>query len=179
MGAKLSRLERKIIEQARLVSPFCTGGRCKHISLLVRRSTIKSIGVNTFQTDPLSARFGYRYANKHSELVSIKNYNYRRNATPIHHCTMYNIRFRANGNVSFSFPCSHCLELLDAFEITRVMYTGDDGFFHSWNEPIQESWYSVMKQGKIEANKPLVLPVPRGVRRLAMPTDFHSVQRGS
>jgi hypothetical protein len=50
------------------------------------------------------------------------------------------------------------VELIETFGIKKVLYTGDDGIFHSWNDPIPFSAYEIMKNGKINAGKPLNIP---------------------
>lgn len=127
----LSRLERKIVDQARLMIPFCSAGRFRHVSFLVCRNKILSIGINSFKTNPLSAKFNFRQSSRHSELHAILNY--RTVSMPIRFTTLFNVRIRLDGELGIAKPCNRCSDLIRAFDIKRVIYTTDQGDFQEWD----------------------------------------------
>lgn len=123
-----SRLESKLIHQARMLAPYSDGVH-KHVSFLVHRNRIVSIGINNYKhVHPKGLKYGY--ISTHSELAAIvhfpKQYDIKR-------CRMYNVRIRKSGDIGLSAPCCKCAHLIAVFNIRDTFYTGDDGLFHEWN----------------------------------------------
>jgi deoxycytidylate deaminase len=123
----MTRLEKKIIEESYLWVPYCSGP-CRHVSFIVKRNKIISVGINSYKrTHPLANKFAHLWNKVHSELASIVNFP--RKNIDIATCDMYNVRVRTNGEVALSAPCKQCVKLIHAFNIRRVYYTNAVGSF--------------------------------------------------
>lgn len=119
----MNKLENKIIESARLIVPNLSG-RCRHVSYLLIRNKIVSIGTNSYiKTSPLSHKFGARDGFIHSELSAIVNAS---RSIDLSKTTMYNVRIGLKGDIKLSCPCSSCRKVLSAFNIRRCYFTTDD-----------------------------------------------------
>jgi deoxycytidylate deaminase len=109
-----------------MLVPYCHG-RCRHVSFLVCRNKIESIGLNSYiKTSTKAAKYGHLGANIHSELAALVN---ARRQLDISRMTLYNVRIKTNGVVSLSAPCSCCTKLILAYNIRRVYYSTNDGTF--------------------------------------------------
>lgn len=112
-----------------MLVPYCHG-RCRHVSFLVCRNKIQSIGLNSYiKTHTKAAQFGHFGANIHSELGAIVN---APKNLDINRMTLYNIRIKTNGIVSLAAPCSCCTKLILAYNIRRVYYTNNSGDFEKF-----------------------------------------------
>lgn len=122
----LTKLEKKLLENTRILAPSLAG-RCKHTSFIVIRNKIISIGVNSyFKTSPLSMKFGAREGFIHSELSAITNCP---RSIDLSRTTIYNVRIKLDGSISLSAPCQSCQKVLNAFNIRRCYFTNDKGEF--------------------------------------------------
>ena len=43
----------------------------KHVSFIVRKGVVESVGGNQYKTQPLAKKYGYRYDEVHSELDAL------------------------------------------------------------------------------------------------------------
>lgn len=119
--------EQKFVDFARKYVTKCDG-KCQHISLLVIRNKILSVGQNSYRkTHPLSYYHGYKYCRTHSELLAIAKFPFRNN--DINKATLINIRFaRANSGLLLSKPCLSCQNLIAAFSIRQTIFSTPTGF---------------------------------------------------
>lgn len=75
----------------------------KHVSIIVSKGEILSIGTNEFKTHPAAKKIGYRYDEMHSELSALIRCSERKN---LH---LYNFRFNRFGEMRLARPCCLCL----------------------------------------------------------------------
>ena len=76
----------------------------KHVSLIVRKNEIVSVGTNNFRTHPLAKKYGYRFDEVHSELDALLRYR-----GPKDNLVLINYRFNRFGDMRMSKPCCNCL----------------------------------------------------------------------
>ena len=92
----------------------------KHVSLIVRKNEIVSVGTNHFRTHPLAKKYGYRFDEVHSELDALLRYK-----GPKDNLVLLNYRFNRFGDMRMSKPCCFCLPWCSAVF---------DEMWHSTNE---------------------------------------------
>ena len=95
----------------------------KHVSLIVRKNEIVSVGTNKFRTHPMAKKFGYRFEEVHSELDALLRYR-----GPKDNLTLVNFRYNRFGDMRISKPCSKCLPWCVSLF---------DNIWHSTNEGMQ------------------------------------------
>tara|TARA_R100001082_G_scaffold81061_1_gene48051 strand:+ start:3698 stop:4084 length:387 start_codon:yes stop_codon:yes gene_type:complete len=95
----------------------------KHVSLIVRKNEIVSVGTNNFRTHPMAKKFGYRFEEVHSELDALLRYR-----GPKDNLTLVNFRYNRFGDMRISKPCSKCLPWCVSLF---------DNIWHSTNEGMQ------------------------------------------
>jgi hypothetical protein len=76
----------------------------KHVSIIVRKNEIVSIGTNNFRTHPLAKKYGYWFDEVHSELDALLRYK-----GPKNNLTLLNFRYNRFGDMRMSKPCCRCL----------------------------------------------------------------------
>jgi len=95
----------------------------KHVSIIVRKNELVSVGTNMVRTHPQAKKLGYRFSELHSELDALLRYK-----GPKDGLKLFNFRFNRFGDMRKSKPCSLCLPwCLGLFE--DIWYTTDDGIF--------------------------------------------------
>lgn len=133
----LSRFKR-LIEVARALSDGNRNDlRNHHVTFMLKKSRIVSIGINHPKTNTKNLKYAYfNRQNKHigtecgthSELAAIINYG-KKDCTDI---TFVNIRIDRNGKVNNSLPCSGCSSLLKQVGFKKVYHTNSQGNFLEW-----------------------------------------------
>lgn len=119
-------LERRLIEIAFETIQNCSNGKSKHVSFLVKRNKINSVGWNNeFASHPLSQKYNYYGARIHSELHSIIRYR----GKSIEDNVVFNIRINRQNEVVSSMPCQRCQYLMRCYGIKNCCYTNKDGCF--------------------------------------------------
>ena len=93
----------------------------KHVSLVVRKGIVESVGTNQFKTHPLAKKYGYRYDEVHSELDALLKYKGSKDGL-----TLVNFRFNSDGEMRMSKPCCLCLPWCTAV-FNDIFYTTNDG----------------------------------------------------
>ncbi len=96
----------------------------KHVSLVVRKGIVESVGTNQFKTHPLAKKYGYRYDEVHSELDALLKYKGSKDGL-----TLVNFRFNSDGEMRMSKPCCLCLPWCSAV-FNDIFYTTNDGIVH-------------------------------------------------
>jgi deoxycytidylate deaminase len=124
---RLVELGRQIIPQDK------TRGRARHVSFIVRKKKIFSIGLNnSYKSHPLSATYGHRFNSIHAELAAILNF-----PRPIYFLsqfTVVNIRYLRNGKIGCSKPCCSCEKMLNDFNVKRVVYLNKFGKWKTYEQ---------------------------------------------
>ena len=93
----------------------------KHVSLIVRKNEIVSVGTNHFRTHPLAKKYGYRFDEVHSELDALLRYK-----GPKDNLVLVNYRFNRFGDMRMSKPCCMCLPWCSAV-FDEMWYSTNDG----------------------------------------------------
>jgi hypothetical protein len=113
-----SKTMTKVIETALPVSLEIPRPK-KHVSIIVRKNEIVSIGTNNFRTHPMAKRYGYRFDEVHSELDALLRYKGSKD-----NLTLCNFRFNRFGEMRKSKPCRFCLPWSIAL-FDKIYYTTD------------------------------------------------------
>ena len=93
----------------------------KHVSIIVRKNEIVSMGTNTFRTHPKAKELGYRFDEVHSELDALLRYK-----GPKDGLKLFNFRFNRFGDMRMSKPCRKCLPWCEAL-FDGIWFTTNDG----------------------------------------------------
>jgi hypothetical protein len=110
-----------------------------HVSFIVSKGKILSIGLNNTRTHPtnlLNKKIGRDGNNISaskgicSEFSALKKVKNTMNI-PFHKTTMVNIRIKRNKQFGLSKPCQSCQSLLKFFGLADVIWTDDSGSFVS------------------------------------------------
>jgi len=99
----------------------------KHLSYLLLRSTVISIGWSQLKTHPVALKHNFKWGCLHSELDCLRK-------SPIlfsslNRCTLVNIRVNSLGEVCNSRPCKLCVPLVESAQLKAVYFTNSDGSF--------------------------------------------------
>jgi hypothetical protein len=95
----------------------------KHVSFVLYKNRVVSVGRNVFKTHPLAKEYGYQFNEMHSELDAFRKipYNFRSKKL-----TLVNVRYNKFGKLRMSKPCEHCAPWCrEVFH--EIYYTTDDG----------------------------------------------------
>jgi hypothetical protein len=124
-SGKLDRLVRIAMSVAQDIE--CSN---RHVSFILDRNDVISIGTNSNRTHPLSAKYGYPLLGIHSELSAIirapKNIEFKK-------CRLINIRLSSDSwryNLPIfrmSKPCKYCESWCRGM-FKEIYYTTNDGF---------------------------------------------------
>ncbi len=103
-------------------------GKNKHISFLVHRNDILSIGWNDYlAVDPFCRLMGYKYSQKHSEVSALLRF--RGNRSIIKECNIVNTRINIFKDLGMAKPCILCQKFMNRIGIRKVWYTDQNGEF--------------------------------------------------
>ncbi len=93
----------------------------KHVSIIVRKNEIVSVGTNNFRTHPQAKQYGYLFDEVHSELDALLKYK-----GPKDNLKLFNFRYNRFGDMRMSKPCCICLPWCDAL-FNQIWYTTNEG----------------------------------------------------
>ena len=93
----------------------------KHVSIIVRKNEVVSVGTNNFRTPPKAKELGYRFDEVHSELDALLRYR-----GPKDNLKLINYRFNRFGTMRISKPCCKCLPWCVAL-FDDIWYSSDTG----------------------------------------------------
>lgn len=108
-----------------------------HLSFLIYKNRIISIGQNSKKTHPINLRnrkiskdgidiSSFRGScSEWNALLRLKNLT----NIPARKCSLVNIRINKNNEIRMSRPCYSCLRLLAFYDITDVCYSNERGGF--------------------------------------------------
>jgi tRNA(Arg) A34 adenosine deaminase TadA len=116
------RMLEKIAED---VSPIKTA---RMAAAVVYRGEIISIGVNSYKSDPLQARYAKNEhaIYLHAEIAAIKKALKRIDKNDLKKCDMFIVRRKMhNGEMcnGLAKPCVGCQRAIDTYQLNRVNYT--------------------------------------------------------
>tara|TARA_R110002124_G_scaffold287115_1_gene470515 strand:- start:3044 stop:3409 length:366 start_codon:yes stop_codon:yes gene_type:complete len=110
----------KLMDTALPVSLSITRPK-KHVSIIVRKNELVSVGTNMFRTHPQAKKLGYRFEEVHSELDALLRYK-----GPKDGLKLFNFRFNRFGDMRMSRPCKKCLPWCDVL-FDDIWFTTDNG----------------------------------------------------
>jgi deoxycytidylate deaminase len=116
---KIKKLTKIAINEYKKHEFFCLRKQ-KHISLILCKGKLISIGVNAFKTHPAAHEIGYRFNEVHSEIDAFIKCPKNKKLTLI------NFRFNKKGQMRNSFPCDLCLPWVQNI-FDNVYYSTDEG----------------------------------------------------
>lgn len=107
------------------VSPIKTA---RIAAAVVLKGEIISIGVNSYKSDPLQAKYSKNEhaIYLHAEIAAIKKALKRINKEDLKKCDMYIVRRKLDNGVmcnAMSKPCVGCQRAIDTYRINNVYYT--------------------------------------------------------
>lgn len=93
----------------------------KHVSIVLRKGKVVSVGSNVMKTHPLAKEHGYMFEEMHSELDA-----FLKCGEPKRGLTLFNIRFNRLGQMRMARPCHRCMPwCVGVFD--AIWYTTEDG----------------------------------------------------
>lgn len=129
---------RRLEEIAESLIDWEDGMRCHHISFIIYKKRIISIGANRSKTHPanllnrkVSFITGKDFSDeKHtcSEFTCISKLKKKTNIDT-KRCTLVNIRYDRNKRIALAKPCMSCRNLLKYFEFKKVIWTTNEGSY--------------------------------------------------
>lgn len=131
-----------------IAKPLCMNldRKKKHVSIIVSKGEIVSIGTNQYKTHPIAKAIGYRYSEMHSELNALLKTEQRKN---LH---LYNFRFNRFGEMRIAKPCCLCMPWCKAV-FKSIHFSSRDGMLemeHEWNSnSSQENLHSIATHLKL------------------------------
>lgn len=96
----------------------------KHVSIILKKNEIISIGTNNFKTHPLAKKYGYYFDEVHSELNALLKYKGTKE-----NLKLINFRFNRFGDMRISRPCCKCLPWCLAI-FDNIWYTTNNGLIN-------------------------------------------------
>jgi len=123
----------RILHLSRELHHCCDSNNYRHLSFLVKRNNIVSIGFNsqgqTKRVRKLNLYNGYADGSvmgTHAETSAII-LNYKRDISDLKNCTLVNTRISKTGAFGMSCPCTQCQTLISWCGIKKVIYTNKQG----------------------------------------------------
>jgi len=99
----------------------------KHISLILHKDIVISVGYNQCKTHPLALKYKYRFSDQHSELSAYlglpKSIRYSDKSPKL---TLFNIRFNRFNQMRISQPCAICTGWCTGI-FRKIYYTTPSG----------------------------------------------------
>jgi hypothetical protein len=126
-----------------IAKPLCMNldRKKKHVSIIISKGEIVSVGTNQYKTHPIAKAIGYRYEEMHSELNALLKTNQRKN---LH---LYNFRYNRFGEMRIAKPCCLCMPWCKVM-FKSIHYTTPEGVVrleYEWNSnSSQESLPSIV-----------------------------------
>ena len=92
-----------------------------HVSLIVRKNKLITVGTNNWKTHPKTVELGYMLPYLHSELDA-----FRKLDGNFDKLVLMNYRFSKTGCIGMSKPCKYCMPwCVNMFD--KIYYTNEEG----------------------------------------------------
>lgn len=106
-------------------------GRCWHLSAILNKSKILSLGINNYKkTHPQNEKFGYYpLAGVHAEMGACL----RLGLTDCSGLTIVNLRINRKNEIANSKFCHGCSNLIKSLNFKEAFYSTDLGDFQQYN----------------------------------------------
>lgn len=128
----------------------------KHISIILHKNKIISIGANVHHTKPIATRYGYSFGEYHSELDAIIKI---KNRSSYKKLTLINFRFNRLGEIRMSRPCIKCMRWCRSY-FDRIIYSHEDAMIYEMN--MDE--YSIFDHSRQIIPESCLMPIDIGFR---------------
>lgn len=102
--------------------------RTFHVSFIVHKRKIITIGLNKQKTDPknlIHAPFEKGVCSERDAITKFLN----KSSIDINQCRLINVRVDRNQKINFSKPCKTCQNLLMQYNFKEVLFTDKGGEF--------------------------------------------------
>lgn len=129
----------RLTEISLALKPKHQTGRTFHVTFVLDKSKIVSIGINNLnKTHPKTHKFNYKTFEKdstymtslHSEMDAWLKLG-QQNCS---HLTFVNVRINNNNKLDFSYPCSGCLSLMSQIGFKDFYFSSKDNSFSKINK---------------------------------------------
>lgn len=94
----------------------------KHISVVLEKNQVVSIGANIHHTKPIATKYGYQFGEYHSELDAIIKMTKRSSYREL---TLMNFRFNRMGEIRMARPCIKCMRWCKSY-FDRIIYSHEN-----------------------------------------------------
>lgn len=113
-------------ETAKALQPNNHSAKTFHVTFVLDKNKILSIGINSSKTHPKTLRYNYwGKVGIHSELSAIIKL-YKENCE---NYTFVNVRLKKDGTAALSKPCSGCQDMLNQMGYKKIYFTDEQGLF--------------------------------------------------
>ena len=132
----MSSWDSKFIEMLTEVSRLTEGfGSARVAAAIAERGKLIALGVNRKKSHPMALRFSKnnQAIYSHAELDAIVGALKKVEPDGLRRATLYVVRtkiIRGQDVLGEARPCAGCIRAIEAFQIKRVVYTGDDQALH-------------------------------------------------
>jgi len=112
-------------EYLKMAYPICLSipRQKKHVSIILHKNRVISVGTNSFKTHPKAKEIGYHYEEMHSELEAYQRVPRKFKSKKL---TLVNCRFNRFGDLRMSRPCELCLPWCKEI-FNEIYFTTNDG----------------------------------------------------
>lgn len=112
-------------EYLKMAYPICLEipRQKKHVSIIIHKNRVISVGTNSFKTHPKAKEIGYHYEEMHSELEAYQRVPRKFKSKKL---VLLNCRFNRFGDLRMSRPCELCLPWCKEI-FNEIYYTNDEG----------------------------------------------------
>lgn len=118
----------KFVEIAKALQPNNHGVKTFHVTFILNKNKILSIGINNPKTHPKTLKYDYwDDVGVHSELSAV----IKLGKEDCSNYTFINIRLKKDGTVASSKPCRGCQDMLNQIGFKKIFFTNDLGKFEN------------------------------------------------
>lgn len=125
----------RLTEISQALKPKHQTGRTFHVTFVLDKSRIVSIGINNLnKTHPKTQRFDYKtFENSPTYMTSLHSEMdawLKLGEQDCSHLTFVNVRINNNNELDLSYPCSGCLNLMSQIGFKEFYFSSKEkGFF--------------------------------------------------
>ncbi len=124
-----ARILARIVHKSRDLVEQIAENKHWHLSFLVRKNAILSIGFNRpKKTSGMAYKFGeleYPYIHAECDCLSRAACNLQ----DLKKCTLVNVRLAKRGGLLLSRPCNNCAKIIASLGVGRVLYSNSFSHF--------------------------------------------------
>lgn len=124
---KPSEIVKTLTRVAEDVAPV---SNAKIAAAIVYKGSIVSIGVNSYKSDPLQAKYSKNHhaIYLHAEIAAIKKAKKVLTTDELARASLYIVRRKTHNGLlcdGLAKPCAGCQRAIDTYKISKVYYTND------------------------------------------------------